>query len=239
MSKLNILVLAAHPDDAELGCGGTIAAHVAMGKKVGIIDLTRGELGTRGTPALRIREAEAARKVLGVSVRENMEFADGFFTNDREHQIPLIKMIRTYQPDIVLANAIDDRHPDHARAAALARDACFLAGLRKIETEVNGLPQQAWRPQKVYHFIQSRYIQPDVVVDISDYWQTKIEAIRCFASQFDSNYSDEPQTFLTTPIFLQFVEARARETGHAIGAAYGEGFTMEKQIGIKSLYDLY
>lgn len=239
MSKLNLLVLAAHPDDAELGCGGTIAAHVAMGKKVGIIDLTKGELGTRGTPALRIQEAEAAGRVLGISVRENMGFADGFFSNDKEHQQALIKIIRTYQPDIVLANAIDDRHPDHARAAALARDACFLAGLRKIETEANGQLQEAWRPGKVYHFIQSRYIKPDVVVDVSEHWHTKIEAIRCFVSQFDSSYSDEPQTFLTTPIFLQFVEARARELGHAIGVAYGEGFTVEKQIGIKSLYDLY
>lgn len=239
MNKLDLLVLAAHPDDAELSCGGTIAAHVAMGKKVGIIDFTKGELGTRGTPEVRAQEAEASQRVLGVSVRENLGFADGFFLNDQAHQLILIKMIRKYQPDIVLANAIEDRHPDHARAAALTRDACFLAGLRKIETEADGQKQEAWRPGKVYHFIQSNYIKPDVVVDISDHWHTKMEAIKCFASQFDSDHSDEPQTFLTTPIFLQFVEARSRELGHSIGVAYGEGFTVEKQIGIRSFYDIH
>lgn len=238
MLKLDLLVLAAHPDDAELGCGGTMAAHAAMGKKVGIIDFTRGELGTRGTSEIRAQEAEASQRVLGVSIRENMGFADGFFINDQKHQLALVKIIRKYKPDIVIANAIGDRHPDHARAATLARDACFYAGLRKIETEIDGQDQEAWRPNKVYHFIQSRYIKPDVVIDVSDHWHTKMQAIRCFTSQFDSSHSDEPQTFLTTPIFLQFIEARAKELGHSIGVAYGEGFTVEKQIGIKSFYDL-
>lgn len=238
MIKLDILVLAAHPDDAELSCGGTIAAHVAMGKKVGIVDLTRGELGTRGTPEIRTREAEASQDVLGVSVRENIGFADGFFVNDKEHQRALIQVIRKYQPDIVLANAVDDRHPDHARGAALARDACFYAGLRRIETEYKGKSQQAWRPEKIYHFIQSNYIQPDLVVDISEYWEKKMQAIRCFESQFEGGSADEPQTYLTTPIFMQFIEARAKELGHSIGVAYGEGFTTEKQIKVKNFYDL-
>ncbi len=239
MKKLDILVLAAHPDDTELSCGGTVAAHVAQGKKVGIIDLTRGELGTRGTPEIRAQEAADAQHVLGVSVRENMGFADGFFVNDEEHQRALIRVLRKYQPDMVLANALSDRHPDHARAAALARDACFFAGLRKIETEEEGKPQPAWRPARLYHFIQSVYQKPDIVVDISAYWETKMRAVQCFKSQFDSSDTKEPQTFLTTPIFLQFVEARARELGHAIGVAYGEGFNVEKQIGVKSLYDFY
>ncbi len=239
MEKLDILVLAAHPDDAELSCGGTIAAHIAQGKKVGIIDLTRGELGTRGTPEIRAQEASAAQHMLGVSMRENMGFADGFFVNDEEHQRALIRVLRKYQPEMVLTNALADRHPDHARAAALVRDACFFAGLRKIETEEESKPQQPWRPAKLYHFIQSVYQKPDVVVDISAYWETKMQAIQCFKSQFDSSDTKEPQTFLTTPIFLQFVEARARELGHAIGVAYGEGFNVEKQIGVKSLYDFY
>ncbi len=239
MKKLDILVLAAHPDDAELSCGGTVAAHIAQGKKVGIIDLTRGELGTRGTPEIRAQEAADAQQALGISVRENMGFADGFFVNDEEHQRALIRVLRKYQPDIVLANALSDRHPDHARAAALARDACFFAGLRKIETEEEGKPQHPWRPARLYHFVQSVYQKPDIVVDISAYWETKMRAVQCFKSQFDSSNTKEPQTFLTTPIFLQFVEARARELGHAIGVAYGEGFNVEKQIGVKSLYDFY
>lgn len=239
MQKLDILVITSHPDDAELGCGGTIAAHVAMGKKVGMIDLTRGEMGTRGTPQLRAEEAEAAKRVLGAVVRENMGFADGFFANDKEHQLALIKVIRKYQPDIVIANAVTDRHPDHARGAALTKDACFYAGLRKVASEMEGKPQEAWRPGKVYSIVQNNYIQPDIVLDISEFWKTKLEAILCFTSQFDAKSSDEPQTHLTTPIFLNFVEARAREYGHAIGVAYGEGFTVDKQIGVKSLYDLH
>ena len=237
--KLDILILATHPDDAELGCSGTIAAHVAAGKKVGIVDFTRGELGTRGTPEIRAQEAETSRQVLGVTVRENLGFADGFFTNDRDHQLEVVKMIRRYQPDIVLANAIQDRHPDHGRGAALARDACFVSGLRKVETTLNDEVQTAWRPARLYHYIQANYIVPDFVVDISDYWETKIRAIRSFASQFDFQATDEPLTYLTTPIFLKFIEARAQELGHSIGVAYGEGFTAAQAIGVKSLGDLY
>ena len=234
MQKLDILVLAAHPDDAELGCAGTMAAHVALGQQVGIVDFTRGELGTRGSAKLRAEEAEASRQVLGVAVRENLGFSDGGFVNDRQHQLEIIKMIRRFQPDIVLANAIQDRHPDHGRGAALARDACFYSGLRKIETIWKGEQQTAWRPAKVFHFIQANHIVPNFVVDISPYWETKIKAIRSFASQFDSQ-GDEPQTYLTTPIFLKFIEARAQELGHSIGVAYGEGFTAEQMLGVKRL----
>jgi bacillithiol biosynthesis deacetylase BshB1 len=237
--KLDILVLAAHPDDAELGCGGTIAAHVAQGKKVGIVDFTQGELGTRGTPEIRAAESEASSRVLGIAARDNLGFADGFFQNDQEHQLAVIQKIRKYRPEIVIANAIRDRHPDHGRGAELGRDACFLSGLRMIETlDEEGRPQEQWRPKQVWHMVQSQYIKPDIVVDVSDYWNTKMEAIRCFRSQFDTANQDEPATFLTTPIFMKFIEARAQEVGHAIGVAYGEGFTNEKQQGVQSFFDL-
>ena len=239
IQKLDILALAAHPDDTELGCAGTLAVHIAAGKKVGIIDFTQGELGTRGTPEIRAQEAEASRQLQGVAVRENLGFADGFFANDREHQIAIVKMIRKYQPEIILANAISDRHPDHGRGAALARDACFVSGLRKVETTLHGENQPAWRPRKLYHYIQANHITPDFVVDISDHWHTKIRAIMSLASQFDIEATDEPSTYLTTPIFLKFIEARAQELGHSIGVAYGEGFTAAQPIGVKHLDDLY
>lgn len=236
--KLDILVLAAHPDDAELTCSGTIALHVAMGKKVGIVDLTQGEMGTRGTAELRLEEAEASARILGLSVRENLGLADAYFLNDREHQIAVIRKIRQYQPDIVLANAVTDRHPDHGRGAQLAIDSCFLAGLRKIETELDGQPQEAWRPAQVFHYIQSQYISPDFVVDISDYWEQKIQSIRAFGSQFFNPASDEPETYISSENFMKFIEARAREYGQSIGVTFGEGFTLNKQIGVKSLYDV-
>ncbi|WKN43263.1 bacillithiol biosynthesis deacetylase BshB1 [Tunicatimonas pelagia] len=238
MTKVDILVISVHPDDAELGCGATIAKHVAKGKTVGIVDLTRGELGTRGTPEIRAKEAEEGRKILGVAFRENLDMADGFFANDSAHQLEIIKAIRSHQPEIVLANAISDRHPDHGRAATLIRDACFYSGLAKISTVQNDEEQMAWRPKKVYHFIQSNYIQPDFVVDVSEYWETKMKAIRAFKSQFDGGDGDDPQTFLTTPLFMNFIEARGKELGHAIGAAYGEGFTVNQPMGVNSLYHL-
>ena len=237
--KLDILALGAHPDDTELGCSGTIAAHVAAGKRVGIIDFTRGELGTRGTPELREQEAEVSRKLQQVVVRENLGFADGFFANDEEHQLALARVIRKYQPDIVLANATEDRHPDHGRAAALTRSACFVAGLRRVETTDGGHTQTAWRPRRLYHYVQNSYVQPDFIVDISDYWTTKLNAIMSFKSQFGRHETDEPETYLTTPIFMKFIEARAQELGHAIGVAYGEGFTAAQPIGVKQLDDLY
>ncbi|WP_017729874.1 bacillithiol biosynthesis deacetylase BshB1 [Nafulsella turpanensis] len=236
--KLDILVLAAHPDDAELTCSGTIALHVAMGKKVGIVDFTRGEMGTRGTPELRLEEAEASASILGLSVRENLGLADAYFLNDREHQLAVIRKIRQYQPDIVLANAVTDRHPDHGRGAQLAIDSCFLAGLRKIDTELDGQPQEAWRPRQLFHYIQSQYIQPDFVVDVSDYWEQKVASIKAFGSQFFNPESDEPETYISSENFMKFIEARAREYGQSIGVTFGEGFTLHKQIGVKSLYDV-
>jgi len=184
MLKLDILVLAAHPDDAELGCSGTIAAQVAKGNKVGVVDLTHGEMGTRGTPELRLQEAAHAAEILGLSIRENMGFQDIFFKDDTEHQLKLIQVIRKYQPEIVLANAITDRHPDHGKGASLAANACFMSGLTKIETWQDGVKQAAWRPKFVYHYIQNNYIQPDFIVDISEFWDTKVQSIAAFSSQF-------------------------------------------------------
>jgi N-acetylglucosamine malate deacetylase 1 len=237
--KLDILVLAAHPDDAELGCGGTIVKHVSMGYKVGIVDLTRGELGTRGTPETRKTEAEDAARIQGVVVRENLGLRDGFFQNDPEHQLAVVKAIRKYQPDIVLANAVNDRHIDHGKGASLAYDACFLSGLIKIQTiDDKGNPQLPWRPSNFYHYIQSHFIEPDFVVDISDLWETKINAIKAFKTQFHNPDSDEPETYISKPGFLKMVEARAVEFGHVVGTQYGEGFTVRRYPGINSLFDL-
>ncbi len=240
MLKLDILVISAHPDDAELCCSGTVAASIAAGKKVGFVDLTRGELGTRGTPELRLQEAAAAAKILGLQVRDNLGMADGFFQVDREHLLQVVQKIRQYQPDIVLANAIKDRHPDHARAAALVKEAMFLAGLRKIETSWEGSAQQEWRPRQLFHFIQSNYIQPDVVVDITEFWHIKQAAIKAFASQFytPERLSNEPETYISSSNFMQFIESRAREFGQSIHTTYGEGFTVTRQMGVKSLEHL-
>jgi N-acetylglucosamine malate deacetylase 1 len=237
--KLDILVLAAHPDDAELGAGGTIARHTAAGKKVGIIDFTRGELGTRGTPETRKQEAAASAKIMGISVRENLGLQDGFYQNNVESQLEVIRCIRKYQPAIVLANAIYDRHIDHGKGASLGYDACFLSGLTKIETsDEQGNKQKAWRPAAVYHYIQSQFIEPHFVVDVSDHWETKMEAIKSFRTQFFDPQSNEPETYISKPGFLKMIEARAIEFGHAIGATYGEGFTVRRYPGVKNLFDL-
>ena len=236
--KLDILAIAVHPDDIELGCAGTLMAQIALGKKVGILDLTRGELGTRGTPEGRLQEAADAARIMGVAVRENAGMADGFFQNDEAHQRQLISFIRTYQPDIVLSNAIEDRHPDHGRAAQLIYDSCFYSGLRRIETEdAKGTPQAEWRPRQLFHFIQDRYITPDFVVDITPYWERKKEAMLAFKSQFyiPSYDSDEPQSYISSPEFLEFIKARAEEMGHAIGVKYGEGFTSGRRLGVRDL----
>ncbi|MCU0323839.1 MAG: bacillithiol biosynthesis deacetylase BshB1 [Spirosomaceae bacterium] len=239
IQKLDILVMAAHPDDAELGCSGTIASHIAQGKKVGIVDFTRGELGTRGTPEIRLAESADATKIMGIHARENLEFRDAFFRNDEDHQMKLIQVIRRYQPEIVLANAVEDRHPDHGKGAALAIDACFFSGLRMIPTfEKDGTPQTAWRPKALYHYIQDRYIKPDFVVDITAFWDIKEAAIRAFKSQFYDPNSTEPQSYLSSPEFLEFVESRAKELGHQIGTKYGEGFTKSKMMGVSNLFDL-
>jgi N-acetylglucosamine malate deacetylase 1 len=237
--KLDILVIAAHPDDAEMSCGGTIAKHVAMGHQVGILDLTRGELGTRGTPEIRAAEAAEASQILGVALRHNLGFRDGFFQNDEAHQLDLIRFLRKYQPDIVLANAITDRHPDHGRGALLANDACFKSGLRMIETfDPTGNKQEPWRPKNVFHYIQDRHISPDFVVDISDFIQIKMDSIRAYRSQFYDPNSTEPVSYLTTPDFMDFLQGRAKEMGHSIGTAFGEGYTSYKKLGIRALTDL-
>jgi bacillithiol biosynthesis deacetylase BshB1 len=237
--KLDILAFGAHPDDIELSCGGTILSHVAQGSKVGIVDLTRGELGTRGTAESRASEAAAAAKIMGVSVRENAGFADGFFLNDKEHQLELIKYIRKYQPDIVLANAIHDRHPDHARAAQLTEDAVFLSGLSKVETRLNGEIQKAHRPRAVYHYIQSLDITPDFAVDISPFFDKKIEAIRAYKTQFHNPDSKEPDTFISSPEFLDFIKARGSHFGVPLGVSYAEGYTTKRLLGVYNLRDIF
>jgi len=236
--KLDILVIAAHPDDAELGCGGTIAKHVSLGYKVGVVDLTQGELGTRGTIQTRKKEASDSAQILGLAVRENLKMRDGFFQNDEAHQLQLIQAIRKYQPEIVLANAIRDRHPDHSKGAELAFHSCFLSGLAKVETEENGIAQQPWRPKHVYHFIQSELIVPDFIVDISSHWQAKMDSVKAFKTQFFDPASEEPETFISKPTFLTFLEGRAKEFGQAIGAEYGEGFTAVSKLGVGDLFRL-
>jgi len=236
--KLDILVFAVHPDDAELGCSGTILKHIAEGKKVGIVDFTRGELGTRGTAETRDEEAANSAKILGLHARENLRFKDGFFKNDEQHQLEVIKMIRKYQPEIILTNALHDRHPDHGRAGDLANDAIFLSGLIKIETTIDGVKQEAWRPRLILQYIQDRYIAPDIIIDISAFIDQKIACIRAFKTQFDSAGNNEPQTYISSPEFLEAVIGRSREFGKNIGAKYGEGFTSRKLLGVDSLFDL-
>ena len=236
--KLDILVLAAHPDDAELACSGTILSHVAKGYKVGIVDLTQGELGTRGSAELRLIEAEESAKILGISVRKNLKLRDGFFQNDEKDLLEIVKQIRAYRPTIVFANAIEDRHPDHGRAGELAERACFLSGLIKIETELDGRSQDAWRPSFVYHYIQDRYIKPDFIVDISSYYEKKLQSIRAFKSQFYDPNESAPNTYISSPEFLDFLKARAEEFGHAIGVKYGEGFTSYRKLGVDDVFGL-
>jgi N-acetylglucosamine malate deacetylase 1 len=238
--KLDILAIAAHPDDVELACAGTLMVHAAQGMKVGVLDLTRGELGTRGTPETRAAEAADAAAVMGLVVRDNLGIADGFFRNDTEEQMKLIAAIRKYQPDIVLANAFEDRHPDHGRAARLIADSCFLAGLRKIETfDQDGQPQAAWRPKQVFHFLQDRYQEPDFAVDVTAFIERKKEAIRAYKTQFLAAAADnEPKTYISSPAFFESVIARDATLGKTIGVAYAEGFTSSKMIGIRSFGDL-
>lgn len=236
--KLDILAIGVHPDDVELGCSGWMLKEIARGKKAGIIDLTQGELGSRGTVETRYQEAAEAARILGISARENLKMADGFFSNDEEHQRKLIRMIRKYQPEIVMANALEDRHPDHGRAGRLIADACFLAGLRKIETVGDGgEPQEAWRPKYVFHYIQDRYIEPDFVVDITDVFEKRMESIKAYTTQFynPDNESDGPQTYISTPTFFDSVIGRARMMGKKIGVQYGEGFVSEKSLGIQDM----
>lgn len=236
--KLDILAIGAHPDDVELGCGATVAKEIAAGKKVGILDLTRGELGTRGTPEIREQEAKAAAAILGVEVRENLAIPDGFFTNSKENQLKIIEVLRKYQPDIVLCNAVDDRHIDHGKGAKLASDACFLSGLRRIETTYNGQQQQAWRPKLVYHYIQWKNLEPDFVVDVGDFIKKKEEAVFAYTSQFFDPNSDDPSTPISSSNFKESISYRARDLGRLIGVDYAEGFTVERYVAVGSLYDL-
>lgn len=232
--KTDILAIGAHPDDVELGCGGTIIKMVSEGKKVAVVDLTQGELGTRGTEETRRQEAENAAKILGISARENLKMKDGFLQNSEEYQMRIVRMIRKYQPEIVLANAIEDRHPDHAKAAKLISDACFLSGLRKIETEYNGENQEVWRPKHIFHYIQWKNIVPDFVIDISDFMDKKIEACLAYQTQFYNPDSKEPVTPIATKDFLESLTYRAQDLGRLSGVEYAEGFTTEKMIALKN-----
>ena len=236
--KLDLLVFAAHPDDAELACSGTIAAHIASGYKCGIVDLTKGEMGTRGNPELRIEEATESARILGLEVRENLGFADIKYLNDWEHQLEVIKMIRKYRPSIILANAIRDRHPDHGKGAELLQQAFFKSGLTKLQTLLDGVEQEAYRAKHLYHYIQNDYIEPSFIIDISDFWDKKINSIMAFKSQFYNPDSGEPATFISSSGFIESIEARAKELGHRIGVKYGEGYTMTTTPGIQDLFSL-
>lgn len=236
--NVDILAFGAHPDDVEISCSGTLLKHISEGKTVGIIDLTQGELGTRGSAKLRLKEAKLAQQILGVSSRENLGMADGFFAINQENKLKIVEMVRKYRPQIVLANSINDRHPDHGRASQLVSEACFLAGLSKVETMLNGIAQEAWRPNAIYHYIQDRYIQPDVVFDVTPFMEKKIESIKAYSSQFFDPKSDEPETPISRSDFFDFLRSRAKEVGRPIGAEYGEGFTAERYIGARSFFDL-
>ena len=237
--KLDILAIGAHPDDVELGCGATIAKEIKAGKKVGILDLTRGELGTRGSAEIRDKEASAAAKILGVYVRENVAFADGFFENNKAHQLEIIKIIRKYQPEIVLCNAIDDRHIDHPKGSELVSNACFLSGLRKIETSLNGENQVQWRPKQVYHYIQWKNIEPDFVVDVSGFIDIKMKAVEAYGSQFYDPTSKEPTSPISNKNFLDSVKYRAQDLGRLVGVDFAEGFNSERYVAVKSFDDLF
>lgn len=236
--KLDILFFGAHPDDVELGCGATIAKEVSLGKKVGIVDLTRGELGTRGTAEIRDEEAKNAAAVLGVEIRENLKMRDGFFINDEAHQMQVIKMIRKYRPEIVICNAVDDRHIDHGKGSKLVSDACFLSGLIKIDTEIDGIAQAAWRPKLVYHYIQWKDLKPDFVVDVSGFMDKKVASLMEYKSQFYDPNSNEPSTPIATKNFKDSILYRAQDLGRLINSEYAEGFTVERYLAVNSLGDL-
>ena len=236
--KLDILAIGAHPDDVELSCSGTLAKEIDHGKKVGILDLTRGELGTRGTPETRDQEAKDAAEILGVTVRENLGFRDGFFKNDEAHQLAVIQIIRKYQPEIVLCNAIDDRHIDHGKGSKLVSDSCFLSGLRKIETSLEGTKQDAWRPKKVYHYIQWKILEPDFVVDITGYLDKKMESVMAYKTQFYDADSKAPSTPISSRNFMESIRYRAADLGRIIGVDYAEGYTVERYAAVDSIFDL-
>ncbi|MBT8231758.1 MAG: bacillithiol biosynthesis deacetylase BshB1 [Saprospiraceae bacterium] len=234
-NKLDILAIGVHPDDVELGCGATLLKHLDLGYKIGILDLTKGELGTNGSAELRLQEANAAKEFAGIQVRDNLGFADGFFINDKAHKIEIIKVIRKYQPDIILSNAIMDRHPDHGNASKMISEACFLSGLIKIETQIDGERQDKWRPKKVYNYIQDYQLEPDFVVDISDHFERKIEMVLCFKSQFYNPKDIGEQTPISSKSFLEHLRGRAAGFGRRINVKYAEGFTSSSYIGIDDI----
>ncbi len=236
--KVDILAIGVHPDDVELSCAGTLLKHISLGKTVGILDLTLGELGTRGNSELRTKEAIAAAKILGVSYRKQLTLKDGFFENNQLNLIPIIEIIRHTQPEIVIANAISDRHPDHGRAAKLTADACFYSGLLKINTTYNKQQQTAWRPKALYHYIQDYYIEPDFVIDVTNFIEKKFEAINAFESQFFNPNSKEPVTPISGEKYLDFVKSKMNVFGRAIGSQYAEGFIKSRTIGVNNLFDL-
>jgi N-acetylglucosamine malate deacetylase 1 len=236
--KIDILAIGIHPDDVELSCSGTLVKHIALGKKAGILDLTRGELGTRGSAEIRTSEAMESAKIMGVGFRTQLSFKDGFFENNETHQRLIIEQIRKHQPEVILCNAISDRHPDHGRAAKLVADACFYSGLVKIETGFEKQEQKPWRPKAVYHYIQDYYIHPDFVIDISDHIETKHKAIMAFKSQFYDPMSLEPETPISTKEFLEGLNAKMSLWGRTINGRYAEGFTVSRVPGVNSLFDL-
>ncbi|GGK50774.1 MULTISPECIES: bacillithiol biosynthesis deacetylase BshB1 [Flavobacteriaceae] len=233
--KLDVLAVGAHPDDVELGCGATLAKEISLGKKVGILDLTRGELGTRGSAEIRDQEAKNAATILGVEIRENLAFSDGFFSNDKAHQLEIIKIIRKYKPNIVLCNAFDDRHIDHSKGSKVVSDACFLSGLVKIETHLNGDIQDAWRPKQVYHYIQWKNLEPDFVVDVSGFVETKLSAVKAYSSQFYDPNSKEPSSPISSKNFLDSIVYRAQDLGRLIGTSHAEGFNTERYVAVENL----
>ncbi len=237
--KLDFLAFGAHPDDVELGCGATIAKLVSQGKKVGIVDLTRGELGTRGSAEIRTKETKEASKILGITIRENMDFKDGFFRNDEEHQLKIIQVIRKYQPDFVFCNAPDDRHIDHPKGSQLIVEASFLSGLTKINTDDSlGNAQMQWRPKNIYHYIQWKNLDPDFIFDVSGFHNTKMDAVKCYSSQFYDPKSKEPETPISTKNFMNFVQSRANDFGRLIGVEHGEGFISNRKLGFSSFEEL-
>jgi bacillithiol biosynthesis deacetylase BshB1 len=234
--KLDVLAIGVHPDDVELGCSGTLINEVRRGKKVGVIDLTEGELGTRGTVETRYEEAEEAARIIGAVVRENLKMRDGFFRNDEAHQLQLIQVIRKYQPEIIIGNILEDRHPDHGRAGQLIYDSCFLSGLKQIKTTgEDGKEQERWRPKQLLHYLQDRFYEPDVILDITEVWQQRLDSIKAYRTQFYNADSKEDQTYISSPEFLESVIARARLLGKRIGVQFAEGFISKKSIGIKNL----
>jgi N-acetylglucosamine malate deacetylase 1 len=236
--KLDLLAFAAHPDDVEMSCGATIAKYASQGRKVGIVDFTQGQMGTRGTPELRLQEAEKAAEILNLAIRENLGFEDIYFTNDIEHQLKVVEMIRKYQPEIILANAREDRHPDHTRAAEIVKTAVFLSGLNKLDTTVEGIKQDTWRPRSVYHYIQSTMLAPDFVEDVTGYWEQRNESIYAFASQVHVPNSGGPETFISSPEFMLMLDARGKMLGQSIGAKFGEGFQVNRNLGVSDMFSL-